>query len=1168
MADDRQPRFILTAVDRTSAAFASAKRNLNDLSTSAAAIGARLGPILGTVGLLSTALGAISFTNIVRGIDALNDVKDATGASIENLSALEDIGDRTGTSFDVVSTSLVKLNGVLKDVNPDSPAARAIKQIGLNAEELRRLDPAEALRRVSVALAGFADDGDKARIVQELFGRSIKDVAPFLNDLAKAGQLNATVTTEQAEAAEKFNQQLLSLEKNTKDAARGIASQFVPALNQILQAFNERGLLAALDTFGNRAFDWENSQTRKQIKVLQSDLKDLQAQASVVDLGFLDKVKALGLGGTIGLSFGGGSKELDAEIAAKTKQLADLQAKLAPAGGGRGFVNPAEATTPKPSAGSLGAVGKQSDATSLLRKNLEQRTQAIQQTLQAEQDIIRFNERYVEAIYRAGSTSLESTFKAEDELRRRNVEEIRLAGEATIAAEEAFQKALPKSRNAEERQKRDAEVTQSESRIQAARARVAAAERDAQQAEALDAVTRPAQTQQVDASVRAFEATLDALVQGSRSQARELADIALQVQEAERTLVAAGADPAAAQARAQQLGAALEAQRQFNQARDEFARITDRARTAEELLVIAHEKSGTGLLDSERQIYELRKQSLAQLDQMLAKLRALAAANPGNQDLGDELQRLEAARARLENDLDPALRRMRAGVDEAAGAFGRLGGAIVSDAKNAKQALDAFGDTIFNILNKEFVERPLEDFFRGIARQATEGGGGGVLGGAGDVVRQAFGVNAPRAEGFFGAGPLTGAGESGGIPNDILRDLGIGRTPVAAGVAGLPTATLGAASALNQLTLAAQGAAGALGAPVAGGVPPSVRGLFGAFDPDGTGIGTTQPSAQRDILRGIEASIGSEPAEAAVGEFTSALTDCLPKLDLFGGSLGSFPQLIGDALQGILGSLGNGLSGLFSGGGAAGGGLLSSITSFFFHDGGVAGHGGDARPVTAGAFATAVRYHTGGVAGMPADAAAPPPGTIAAVLQVGEEAVAPSDPRHRSNPLAQALSAGAAIARGDIFVPGGSSVVQQGRRVPGLAPDEVPAYLPLGTEILTADDPRHIDNLFATMPAVSTDGVTLAEGADVDGSPWWQSAPRYHVGGVAGKTPSTFMARAEAATAEAKQRTTETGGGEGGRHEHHYHFAEPVSRQSMGNLAVSLAREGQREVRRGTQARR
>lgn len=197
----------------------------NKLGAAAAGIGAALAA--------SFSVGAFVqfFRATADGLDKLNDLKDATGATVENISALEDVALRTGTSIDTVATSLVKFNLELSKADAGSETANILKQIGLSAAELRAIDPAEALRRTAVALAQYADDGNKARITQALFGKSIKEVAPFLKDLAEQGQLNATVTTAQAQAAEDFNKQLFALQANATGAARAIAGPFMTAVN-------------------------------------------------------------------------------------------------------------------------------------------------------------------------------------------------------------------------------------------------------------------------------------------------------------------------------------------------------------------------------------------------------------------------------------------------------------------------------------------------------------------------------------------------------------------------------------------------------------------------------------------------------------------------------------------------------------------------------------------------------------------------------------------------------------------------------------------------------------------------------------------------------------------------------------------------------------------------
>lgn len=231
-------RIVIGAADQTRGAFAAVNANLSALGDRAAGLAGKLSAVTGAVASLA-ALNTLGdfIRGVTDGLDKLNDLKDATGASIGNISALEDVAARTGTRFDVVSTSLIKLNQALLSAKPGDDVSRTLQAIGLSAKQLRELDPAEALLKVAQGLAQFADDGNKARATQELFGKSLRDVAPLLADLAAKGQLQGTVTDEQAAAAERFNQQLAALAKNVEDAKRALVGDLLPSLSQTLEVF-------------------------------------------------------------------------------------------------------------------------------------------------------------------------------------------------------------------------------------------------------------------------------------------------------------------------------------------------------------------------------------------------------------------------------------------------------------------------------------------------------------------------------------------------------------------------------------------------------------------------------------------------------------------------------------------------------------------------------------------------------------------------------------------------------------------------------------------------------------------------------------------------------------------------------------------------------------------
>ncbi|MDP1686886.1 hypothetical protein [Hydrogenophaga sp.] len=310
-------KIVLSATDKTSAAFASARRSLSGLGSQIATVTSALSGI-GAATAVAGLVGLIRRSAEV--VDGFNDLKDATGASIENISALDRIARETGGTFEAASSLLVKFNAVLKDAEPDKGAGAVLKALNLDIAELKRLDPVEALRKVAIAFNGYADDGNKARAMQELFGKSIGEAGPLLKDLAEANGLVATTSTEAAEEIDKYNKNLARLSANADDLARSLANKLIPVLNRVIEdvsTFGEKASLASLagDVVGLN--------------------KELQALQSRKGSPFNFAV------------------DLDAEIAKVETRLAEAKAKFnaadtgrpSAAGGGGGFVNPANAST-------------------------------------------------------------------------------------------------------------------------------------------------------------------------------------------------------------------------------------------------------------------------------------------------------------------------------------------------------------------------------------------------------------------------------------------------------------------------------------------------------------------------------------------------------------------------------------------------------------------------------------------------------------------------------------------------------------------------------------------------------------------------------------------------------------------------------------------------------
>ncbi|MBN8509200.1 MAG: hypothetical protein J0L57_11360 [Burkholderiales bacterium] len=246
---DTRLRVLLTAEDRTGGAFARLRQDLIGVQATAATAGKALASVLGPLAGAASLSAIVGFTKrTIDGIDALNDLRTAVGGTVESLSALEDIAARGGGNLDTVSTAILTLTRRINEAaDPASEAARLFKALGLNVQELRKLDdPAAQLQLVARSLGQFADDAAKGQFQLAVLGKSTRDTAKFMADLAAAGELVGKVTKEQADEVQRLNDQLDGLQKDLIDISRLAAGPVVSALNQL--SAEVKGL--ATDTTG------------------------------------------------------------------------------------------------------------------------------------------------------------------------------------------------------------------------------------------------------------------------------------------------------------------------------------------------------------------------------------------------------------------------------------------------------------------------------------------------------------------------------------------------------------------------------------------------------------------------------------------------------------------------------------------------------------------------------------------------------------------------------------------------------------------------------------------------------------------------------------------------------------------------------------------------------
>jgi hypothetical protein len=232
---------ILTADDRTRAAFASAKSNMQGLQQA----GVKLNGILSGIGLgagISSA-GLLAFVKTsIDAADAFTDLSARTGVAIETLAGLEFAAEMGDTSLDAISTSIGRLNKAMGEAGSGNTAMiKSLAALGVTAK-----DPAEALNQLADYVKQTQDPTQRAAELSRVLGKSYQELLPLLEgggDQLRAwvaeGQKFNPVTTEMANQAAMFVDQMSRFKREAGGTGVIIANELLPTLNAIVGGFDD-----------------------------------------------------------------------------------------------------------------------------------------------------------------------------------------------------------------------------------------------------------------------------------------------------------------------------------------------------------------------------------------------------------------------------------------------------------------------------------------------------------------------------------------------------------------------------------------------------------------------------------------------------------------------------------------------------------------------------------------------------------------------------------------------------------------------------------------------------------------------------------------------------------------------------------------------------------------
>ena len=225
------------------------EKSLTNLDRKADGLNGTFGKLKGAAGGMSGALGALVPAVAIGGLatlakgsidaaDNLNDLSQRTGVAVESLSRFGAAADDSGSSVDEVAKAMGKLSKSI--VDPASKANEALKSIGVSATDasgkIRPMD--DVMLDIADRFAKMPDGAQKTALAMELFGKSGMNLIPMLNQGRDAlSKYNATITTEGAQAADKFNDSLNEIGRVLAGPLNQALTTLLPHITKFAEGF-------------------------------------------------------------------------------------------------------------------------------------------------------------------------------------------------------------------------------------------------------------------------------------------------------------------------------------------------------------------------------------------------------------------------------------------------------------------------------------------------------------------------------------------------------------------------------------------------------------------------------------------------------------------------------------------------------------------------------------------------------------------------------------------------------------------------------------------------------------------------------------------------------------------------------------------------------------------
>jgi lambda family phage tail tape measure protein len=198
------------------------------------------------LGALGIGFGAKEFldkiNSVAEAMGKLQDASEKTGASVEDLSRLQFFASVSGSNIDAVTGALARLaKGESEANNTMSNFSQALKALELSATDASGAlkNPAALYGEIAEKLYAYGDGAGKTAVAIALMGKAGADQLPTMKKMVELGEIEASVTTAQAEAAEAYEVDVAKLTRQKEILWQTVTSALLPSMRSVIAVLYE-----------------------------------------------------------------------------------------------------------------------------------------------------------------------------------------------------------------------------------------------------------------------------------------------------------------------------------------------------------------------------------------------------------------------------------------------------------------------------------------------------------------------------------------------------------------------------------------------------------------------------------------------------------------------------------------------------------------------------------------------------------------------------------------------------------------------------------------------------------------------------------------------------------------------------------------------------------------